>query len=149
MLKPARLDLRADRWGDWECLFQLGTAGVFVDLAGCLVRMAVRDYPDAPGAALIDLEPLGETDQGTYLVAPATGLVSARIYTATLQALRADYDPARRRRLAWDLRVTDSGGFSEVYLYGAFDVFPGVVQIPGGPAFPPNYVALFEAEIDA
>lgn len=129
MLKPARVELRADRHADWEAVIQLGKDGEFVDLTGATIEAAVRNYPDAPAAPLVDLQPVMDvSDQGTNIVDAATGQLSLRILKAAFEAMPASHDPAAHRRFAWDLRVTYSDGFSEVFLYGPFYLYPGVVR---------------------
>ena len=77
----------------------------------------------------VDVESVVDAnDQGTQILADGTGLISLRILKASLEALPANYDPAAHRRFAWDLRVTYVDGFSEVFLYGPFYLYPGVVR---------------------
>lgn len=128
MLKPARVELRADRHADWEAVIQLGTDGEFVDLTGCTVEAAVRNYPDAPSTALIDLQPAVDPDEGTHIVNALTGEIALRINKTTLETLPVSHDPAAHRRFAWDLRITYGDGFREVFLYGPFYLYPGVVR---------------------
>lgn len=129
MIWPSTVNLRADRHADLLVTFLFEDDGTPVDLSGCTIDVQIRNYADAPGAALVDLATVGSsTEEGVFVSDAVNGEVALLVKRATHEAFPANYDPAGPRRFAWDLRVTYPDGLSEIFLTGRYTLYAGVVR---------------------
>jgi hypothetical protein len=149
MLRPAKIDLRADRRVPFVRIF----AFVDFDFTGASFKMEIRDYPDASGSARITLNTVSSEVQGVRLLYGASDTVQDHILAGRLTAIppglqlttpvfvsqvkvRIDKanvtalpEPAELGDdidLAYDLHITPSGGDEDVYASGLFTVVAGV-----------------------
>lgn len=132
MIKPGQIDLRAYR----NVLFRFTFEYRGLDMTGAAIFFQVRQYRDAPGAALIDLEIAApDTDGISIAVDTVDGLpvstVTVFISRATLDAVLPFPGSGAKAgddvRLVHDL-VYDGPGLDRCRLFqGAFILEPGVV----------------------
>lgn len=103
------------------------------DLSAATLRMQVRLYPDAAGAALVDLTETASPAQGLSVSVDVSGLlpvstIEIRMDKATMQALPAAKKLGGDRELAYDL-VVSGGGFDEaIWFEGSFTVEGSVTR---------------------
>ncbi len=130
MITPAYAPLRADRNADLPISVAIGFGDDVLDLTGCDLEAQIRDYPNAPGAPRVSLGVVADDAlaEGIHIVDVLRGEIEVLVRRTTLQALPGDYDPARPRRFAWDLRVTYPDGLSEIYVAGPLILHPGVTR---------------------
>jgi hypothetical protein len=129
MQQVARLALGARRWQPYLKTFRF--AGV--DLTGAALEMQIRLYPNAPGSPLVDLDTVTDSNaQGVRLlgVEEVDGVpvstVSIKINETTVEALPFAAEAGDDTVLAWDMQVTQAGGYKEVWAEGEFWVLAAV-----------------------
>lgn len=152
MIQPALLHMAGDRWVP----FIRDLPIVNADLTGADFALQIRLYPDAPGAALVDLatvtsasaqgvrlvsatsatvaehiaaERLSEVPPGYSSSATVTvSLLGIRINETTMEGLPPAVEPGQDTVLSWDLIITPAGGAKDKYAGGLFLVRAGVTQ---------------------
>lgn len=148
MLKPAKIDIRADR----HVPFVRVLAFVGFDFTGATFKMEVRRYNDEPGTALLTLTTQTTDVQGVRLAYAASDTVQNHIAAGRLRKAPPGLDASTAVWLsqvkiridktnvvglpspeelgedwdgAWDLHITPSGGDEDRYAGGKFAVEAG------------------------
>jgi hypothetical protein len=152
MLNPARFPLKGNRFTAFNFTFRF----VGLDLTGSDFWLQVRQYRDADGEPLADLEVVEEEGaEGLWLIyagtdtvaahmaagrlsgvpdgmAPleevAVSLIGARIAEATMRAMPPGDGFGSDERMVWDMHVEQPDRERDVYATGDFIVAAGVVQ---------------------
>ena len=130
---PAALDLRVCRWTPFDDTIAIEG----VALAGATMRAQVRAYPDAAGAALIDLQTATPPAEGLSASVDASGPVPVTairiiINETTIEGLLPfpgnGTEPGQDVELAWDMHVTATGFKKGRWFQGRFVIAPGSTQ---------------------
>jgi hypothetical protein len=152
MLRPAAIDIEADRWV--ACIRELPIVGA--DLTGAELAMHVRLIPDATGDPLVSLGTVStSTAQGLRVAYAGTdtvnnhiaagrlreapsGLAGAdavavtvlgiRVNETTMEGLPFPDERGDTVTLAYDIHITPAGGTKDKYAGGSFIVRPGATQ---------------------
>lgn len=110
-MTPVQRNLTALRSTAFSETYAFGINGGSLDISRYTLRMQVRNYAGAPGAALIDLTMVGFDDaQGIYVISAADGLFSVSIDKATLAAVPAPSPGLLESIYAYDLVLVDIDG---------------------------------------
>jgi hypothetical protein len=140
MIVPGKLDLAGDRWTPFVTTLRFKG----MDLTGAAMEAHIRLYPDAPGAALVDLDTVTTTNtQGLRLVSVETidgvkvSTVAMQINETAMEGLGSieGREPGTDLELAWDFVTTLVAAFNpnrpfqkQRYVKGTFTVQAGVTQ---------------------
>lgn len=137
MITPGNLPLVMQRWTPFDYSIQLP---VGLDFTGATAAMQVRQRPDQPGSALIDLVNASSAGQGlsfTHVTDEddiVTSTLRIRINETTGEAilLNAGKAPTATKRedavLTYDIHIT-GGGFAKTRWYeGTFTLRGGSTQ---------------------
>lgn len=134
MMKPARVDLVAQRW----TAFVDVTAIEGFDLSSATFAMHLRLYRDAPGAPLVNLANALSSAQGISVsvetveiegVETTVSLVQIRIDEPTLEGLLLNAGkPGEDVTLVYDLHITTTGLGKVRWMEGSFIIRAGATQ---------------------
>lgn len=130
MIETGLLPLPVKRWTPFDVSLRFEGK----DLTGAVMRAQVRQTPDAPGTALIDLTTVTTTNtEGLRFVGVDTSgivpvsTVQMRINEPTIEGLPFPAEQGTDLVLAWDMHITIDG-LKQRWLEGPFTVYAGVTQ---------------------
>ncbi|MES2175116.1 MAG: hypothetical protein V4523_14375 [Pseudomonadota bacterium] len=126
----AKMDLAASRNVAWAPTIDLFYPGEELPLAGASIRMEVRLYPGAPGAAIVTMDGIPFEDLPASDDEPRRRL---RLFPGIAQVALADFptgqnkpEPGEADSFSYDVIVTYADDLQDKLALGQFLLEPGV-----------------------